>query len=154
MHKWVCCHYEAANYQLPIAAAFWIIQIVSTEEGSSLMQNLMQIHYSTCLVILNMRATQYRCSLNVIHHPHWLVQWSCHCSCMHFPVHCPWLPGYIDVTQTVLVINDDWTSSEQTSYIMEHYSAITKDKILPFVTTWMDFENIKQGTLWLYSYVG
>ena len=31
MHEQVCCS-EAANHQLPIAAAFWIIQIVSTEE--------------------------------------------------------------------------------------------------------------------------
>ena len=25
---------------------------------------------------------------------------------------------------------------------VEHYSAIRKDEILPFVTTWMDLENI------------
>ena len=47
MHKWARCCDEAANHQLPIAAAFWIIQIVSVEEWSSLMQNLMQIHCST-----------------------------------------------------------------------------------------------------------
>ena len=23
---------------------------------------------------------------------------------MHIPLHCPWLPGYIDVAQTILVI--------------------------------------------------
>ena len=34
---------------------------------------------------------------------HWLVQWSRHCSCMHIPVHSPWLPGYIDVVQTVIL---------------------------------------------------
>ena len=27
-----------------------------------------------------------------------------HCSYMHIPVHSPWLPGYIDVTQTILLI--------------------------------------------------
>ena len=27
-------------------------------------------------------------------------------------------------------------------YTMEYYSAIRKDEILPFVTTWMDLENI------------
>ena len=32
MHKQACCHDEAANHQLPIAAAFWIIWIVSTDE--------------------------------------------------------------------------------------------------------------------------
>ena len=47
-HERVCCHDEAANHQLPIAAAFWIIGIVSAEECSSLTQNLMQIHCSTC----------------------------------------------------------------------------------------------------------
>ena len=36
--------------------------------------------------------------------PHWLVQWSRHCSHMFIPVHSPWLPGYIDVTQTILII--------------------------------------------------
>ena len=40
MHDWVCCHDEAANHQLPIAVAFWIICIVSIEECSRLMQNL------------------------------------------------------------------------------------------------------------------
>ena len=48
---------EAANHQLPIAAACLIIQIVSVEECSSLMQNLMQICCSTCSVILNGTAT-------------------------------------------------------------------------------------------------
>ena len=40
MHEWVFCHDEAANHQLPIAAAYWIIQIFSMEECSSLTQNL------------------------------------------------------------------------------------------------------------------
>ena len=38
MHEWVCCRDEAANHQLPITAAFWIIWVVSAEECSSLMQ--------------------------------------------------------------------------------------------------------------------
>ena len=28
------------------------------------------------------------------------------------------------------------------SYTMEYYSAVKKEKILPFVTVWMDLENI------------
>ena len=84
--------------------AFWIIQIVSTEECSSLMQNLMQICCSARSVILNVMATQYTCSLNGIYCPHWLAQWSCQCSHMCIPVHSPWLPGYMDVTQTILII--------------------------------------------------
>ena len=104
MHEWACCPDKAANHQFPTAVAFWIIQIVSTEDCSSFMQNLMQIRYSTCSVILNVMATQYTCSLSGIYLPHSLVQWSHHCSHIHIPVHFPWLTGYIDVTQTVLVI--------------------------------------------------
>ena len=89
------CHDEAANHLLPIAAAFWIIQIISMEECSSLTQNLLQIHCSTCSVILNVMATQYTCSLSSIYCPHWLVQWSHHCSHTCIPVHSPWLPGYM-----------------------------------------------------------
>ena len=104
IHKQVHCWDEAANHQLPIAAAFWIIQIVSVEECSSLMQNLMQICCSTQSVILNVMATQYICLLIGIYHSQWLVQWRHQCSCMRIPVHSPWLPGYIDVVQTVLII--------------------------------------------------
>ena len=35
MHEWACCRDEAANHQLPIAVAFWVIQTVSIEECSS-----------------------------------------------------------------------------------------------------------------------
>ena len=104
MHEQAHCLDEAANHQLPIAAAFWIVQVVSMEECSSLTQNLMQIHCSTCSVILNAMVTQYTCSLNGLYCPHWLVQWSHHSSCMHIPVHSSCLPGYIDVTQTVVLI--------------------------------------------------
>ena len=97
-----CCN-EAANHQLPIAMALWIIQIVPVEECSSLMQNMIQIHCSTHSVILNAVATQYTCSLNSVYHPHWLVQWSRHCSCVCIPVLSPWLPGYTDGAQTIIV---------------------------------------------------
>ena len=103
-HKQACCCDEAANHQLPMAVAFWVIQLVSAEECSSLMQNLMQIHCSTHSVILNAVATQYTCSLNSVYCLHWLVQWSHHFSCMHIPVHSPWLLRYMGVTQTILII--------------------------------------------------
>ena len=74
IHEQACFCDEAANHQLPIASSFWIIPIVSTEECSSLMQNLMQTLCSTCSAILNMMATQYTCSLNGIYHPHWPVK--------------------------------------------------------------------------------
>ena len=66
-------------------------------------KNLMQICCSTCSVILNATATQYTCSLNSIYRPHWLVQWSHHCSCLHIPFHFLWPPDYIDTVQMVLI---------------------------------------------------
>ena len=90
--------------QLPIAAGSWIIRIVSLEECSSLMQNLMQISCST-LSHFECDGPQYTCSLNSVYHPHWLVvQWSHHCSCTCILVHSPWLPGSINVVQTILII--------------------------------------------------
>ena len=104
IHEPAHCPDEVASHQLPIAVAFWIIPIISMEECSSLTQNWMQICCSTRSVILNATATQYMCSLNSVYCPHWLVHWSFHCSDMCIPVHSPWLPGYIDVMQTILVI--------------------------------------------------
>ena len=101
MHEQAIYCEEAANHWLPIAVAFWIAFL---EECPSLMQNLMQIHCSIHSVILNATATQYTCSLNGIYCPNWVVKWSLYCSHMLIPVHSPWLPGYIDVTQTILVL--------------------------------------------------
>ena len=54
-------------------------------------------------------ATQYTCSLDGVYCPHWLVQWSRHCSHMCIPVHWPWLPGYFDVSQNHShYINNGW----------------------------------------------
>ena len=103
MHEQTLCCDEAANHQLPTAVAFWIIWIVSVEECSSLVKNLVQIHCSTSSVIFNVMATQYTCSLSAIYLPHWLVQWSPHHSCMCIPVHSSWLPGYMDVKQTLFI---------------------------------------------------
>ena len=104
IHEWSCCGDEAANHQLPIAAAFWIIQRASVEECSSLIQNLMHISCSTHSVILNVTATRYTCSLNSMYHSCWRIPCSHHCSCMHVPGHSPWLASYIDVTQTTLLM--------------------------------------------------
>ena len=68
------------------------------------MQNLVETHCSTHLIILNVMATQCKCSLNSVYYPQRLLQWSCHCSHMRIPVHSPWLPGYIYVAQTILFI--------------------------------------------------
>ena len=74
------------------------------EECSSLMQNLMQIHFSTHSVILNVTPTIFTCSLCGVYRPHPLVQWSRHCSRMHIPVYSSWLSGYISVVKTILII--------------------------------------------------
>ena len=93
------CHDETADHQLPIAVAFWITWIVSTEECSNLTQNLLLYSLS-----------HFECDghtghmLNGVCHPHWLVQWSRHCSCVRIPVHSPCLPGYIDIMQTLPVM--------------------------------------------------
>ena len=84
--SWSSCQSPVAH--MHIAVAFWIIQIVSVEKRSSLMQNWMQkTHCSTHLVILSATATQYTCSLNGIYCPHWLVQWSHHWSHTCIQVH-------------------------------------------------------------------
>ena len=33
---------------------------------------------------------------------------------------------------------DDWIKSMRYIYAVEHYSAVRKDEILPFMTTWRD----------------
>ena len=104
MQAVTCCRDEAVSHHLSIAAAFWIIWIFSKEECSSLMQNLGQFRCSMPSVILNAAATQYTRSIKGVHRPHWLVQWSHPCSYTHIPVHSPWLPGSIHVTQTILLI--------------------------------------------------
>ena len=104
MYEQACCCIEAANQQLPIAAAFWVIQIVSMEECSSLMQNLMQIHCSTHTVILNVTAI-YNTHAHSIASPAPLTSTV---KLLLFTyailVHSSWLPGYMDVMQTILII--------------------------------------------------
>ena len=64
----------------------------------------MQICCCIHSIILNVTATQYTCSLNNVYCPHCLVQWCHNCSHMNIPVYSPWLPGYINVIQTIVVI--------------------------------------------------
>ena len=57
---------------------------------------------------------------------------------------------------------DGWMDKENVVYIytMEYYSAIKKNEILPFATTWMELEGTmlseisqrKTKTIWLHSY--
>ena len=105
MHEWVHCCDEAANYQLPIAAAFWIIWIVSMEEWMFKLNAKFDVDSLLCLF------SHFECDGHTVQiltqwhvPPPWLVQWSCHCSCVHIPVHSPLLPGYTNVVQTILII--------------------------------------------------
>ena len=158
MHEWVCCGDEAANHQLPIAADFWIIWIVSLEERSSLTQILMQICCST--------------------QSFWM--WRPHSA------HTPSIVSTTPLTSTVksslfththssplslaarlhrcctnhsCYINNGWTFSGQTSN--NGILCSNKNKILPFVTTSMDWEGrvlseVSQrqtNSIWFHSLV-
>ena len=116
IHEWACCD-EAANYQLPIATAFWAIWIISAEECSSLMENLMLMCCSTHSVILNVTATQYTCSLEGTYLTHWLVQWSRHSLFMHA---CSSPLSGCQVTS--MPCKHSWIVSGQTSYIVKVYN--------------------------------
>ena len=49
--------------------------------------------------------SHFECDGHTVHMlPQWLAQWRHHCSHRHIPVHSPWMPGYIDVMQTILII--------------------------------------------------
>ena len=37
---------------------------------------------------------------------------------------------------------DEWIKKMRYIYIMEYYSAIKKDKLMPFAATWMDLETL------------
>ena len=93
--------------QSPVAHSCSLLIYLNSFHGEMFKLNSAILHADLllyCSVILNTMATQYTCSLNGTYCPHWLVQWSHHCSCMCIPVHSPWLPGYIDVEWPVLII--------------------------------------------------
>ena len=64
-HTFICSEFISSSLK-----SFRFIQTDYAQECSSLMQNLMQIHYCTYSVILNVTATHYTCSLNSVYHPH------------------------------------------------------------------------------------
>ena len=103
-HLWsVCATFICAALTASSPKAFWIIQIVSTEECSSSMQKLIRFVALLAHIFL---LSHFECNGHTVHmltqqvyRPHWLVQWSHHHSHMLIPVHSPWLPGYINVVQ-------------------------------------------------------
>ena len=82
------------------------LQIVSAEEYSSLMQNLMRVRYSTHPVILNVTATQYICSLIGVYGPRPLLTSTVKSPLFTHACSCPFslVPGYIDAAQSILVL--------------------------------------------------
>ena len=104
MQEWVRCCDEVANHRLPTAVAFGIIGIVSAEGCSSLSKTscrfIAQLTQSFWMWWLQNKHAHTRASTT----PKWLAQWSGHCSHTRIPVHFPWLPGYMDVIQNILII--------------------------------------------------
>ena len=104
MHEWACCLDEAANH-LPVVHSCSHLNHPNTFcRGMFRLNATLDAAPLLFSVILNVKTTRYTCSLNSIYWPHWLVQWSSHWSCMCIPVHSSWLPGYMDVTKTILII--------------------------------------------------
>ena len=77
---------------------------------------LVQIHCSNHSVILNVMATQYTCSLNVIYLPHWLVQWGCHFTHEHSSLLSLTARLHWNHANRSHYINSSRTFSGQTSY--------------------------------------
>ena len=94
------------NCQSPVALSCSLLNPLNSFHGGMFKLNT-KLDADSLLYSLShfeCAATQYTCSLNSTYHAPWLVQWSRHCSHMHIPVHSPWLPGYIGVSQTTLII--------------------------------------------------
>ena len=96
-HTFICTALIASSPK-----AFRIIRIVSMEECAS----LTQFDADSLLYSLS----HFECDGHIGHMvsqqclPPTLIQWSRHCSHVHILAHSPWLSGYIDVVQTLLII--------------------------------------------------
>ena len=105
IHEWAHCCDEAANHQLAIAVAFGIMPPNRFCGGMFKLNAKSDAYSLLCLL------SHFECDGHTVH---MLTQWchcpplpgkmSHHCSHMYIPVHSPWLPSYIDVMQTIIVM--------------------------------------------------
>ena len=101
-HLWnICTTFTCTALIVSPPKAFWIIWIVSVEECSNLMQIWCKF---TALLTQSFWMQEPHSTASTAPLSPQLVQRSRHCSCMHIPVPSPWLPGYVDVVQTVFVM--------------------------------------------------
>ena len=60
----------------------------------------------------------------------------------HPYVHCSVIYSHQDMEAAQVSISRLWIKQPWEIYRMEYYLAVKKKKVLPFVTIWMDLENI------------
>ena len=91
--------------QLPVAHSCSLLNHLNSFHGGMFNLNAKfdadSLLYS---VMPNAVATEYTWLTQWCLPPHWPVQGSRHCSHLHISLHAPWLPGHINVMQTVLIM--------------------------------------------------
>ena len=132
--KNLCTRHDACtgvlSWRRPIAAAFWVIWIVSTEERSGITQNMRQNCCRPHPVTLNAMGTQYTCSLNRVHRP-----WSRHCSRMCNASRFSWASRFHwNCSNCSHYINGGWTFSNHSLYIYIYINKLAAE-IIPWSYT-------------------